>query len=155
MIDFYSDGITVGVAFSGWTMVVLIVYIGFIFLNWSSTKVTLIKKIIILYKVRKRVKSKIPFWWKFSNVLYSFLLTHKTDGRYVIPIEVKCDLSKSIYSKKTFTVKTFLHMDSNGIHEDTDMGTDYLLSMIKQIDTNNNIDYKQMYRDKKLKDLGI
>lgn len=155
MIDFYSDGTTVGPVISGWPVVALIIYIGFIFINWSSTKVTLIRKLIILYKVRKEIRGKIPFWWKFSKVLYSYLLIYKDEDRYIIPIEVKCNLSQKMYSKKTFTVKTFLHMKDTDIREDSDIGYNYLLSTIKKIDDSNNIDYKQMYRDKKLKDLGI
>lgn len=68
MIDFYSDGTTVGVALSGWTMVFVLIFLLFIILNFISTKV---------------------------------------------------------------------------------------LSMILKIDINNNINYTQMSRDKKLKDLGI
>jgi Na+-transporting NADH:ubiquinone oxidoreductase subunit NqrE len=150
MIEIFSDGKIIGVSLSGWTTVAFIIYIVLIFINWSLTNVTLIRKLIILYNVRKRIRSKIPFWWKFSKVIYNYILIYKDKDRYIIPIEVKCNLS----GKKTFTVRTFFHMYSNGIY-DTDVGTDYLLSMIKKIDTINKIDYKQMHRDKKLNDLGI
>ena len=150
MIDFYTDGTTVGVALSGWTSVILLVFIAFLILNFTSTKVILIKKIIIFYRVRKNLKKAVPYWWKFSSILYSILLTHRENGNYVIPIELKYKMN----SNKIFTVKTLLRTTSFGKIEN-ELSYDYLLSMILKIDTDNNIDYKQMNRDKKLKDLGI
>lgn len=150
MIDFYSDGSTVGVALSGWTSVILLVFIIFVILNFISTKVTLTKKIIIFYQVKKRVKKAVPYWWNFTNILYSILLTHRENGKYVIPVGLKYKMNSS----KSFEVKTFLYTTSLGKIEN-EISYDYLLSMISKIDTDNNINYTQMSRDKKLKDLGI
>lgn len=147
MIDFYSDGTTVGVALSGWTMFFVLIFLLFIILNFISTKVLLIRKVIIFYQVKKRVKDAIPYWWNFTNILYSILFTHKENGKYIIPVELKHRIDNKIFIVNTFLYTTLQGtIDKDKYH--------YLLSIILEIDTN-NINYTQMNRDKKLKDLGI
>ena len=146
MIDFYTDGSTVGVALSGWTSVLLIVYIGFEFANWTLTRMLFISKIFLYFRLRKFVKSIIPYWWSIEKI--SIIGMQKMSGKHIeVPVKV-CYKKPGV--NETYTAADYLIIKNN---KNVSCGS--LLNIIDGFDKANGIDKVQMKRDKALKDLGV
>jgi len=148
MIDFYTDGSTVGVALSGWTSIVLISYILFEYVNWSVTRLFFFRKIFIYFKVRKYINSIIPSWWGIKKI--SLLTMSKRKGNSNVEILFEVTYNIKLSPPKPLTGVSDILVYRNG----KIISTSFVLKeRIDELD--NKINKVQMKRDKVLEELGI
>lgn len=151
MIDFYSDGDVFGVSFS-LSAVLIILYLFIEYVHFRSTKMIILWRIYIHFKIKKIVKKSIPYWWSINLIP----LIYRNNYIYVAHIEVKYNKKMKWFDDyKNFTIseKVFLSKDEFSGEYVIDMRT--LKYRITSLDDINEINTKQLWRDKKLSDIGI
>lgn len=157
---FYSHGSTIGVVFSGWLGVLLLVYIFSELLSIFTTRTTLFRRIYIYFKIKKEVPKIIPVWWELKYV--SLITISRVAGvasdinsdRYEVYLKILSKISpKDWMDKKSWTNASVVVDKSGNITNKSE-----LLKRTKLGDVVNDVTdemIKQYVRDRSLTDLGI
>ena len=156
-MNVYSHDGIVGVAFSGWLGVLLLIYIIIEFALFSLTRMTLLSKLYYYIRLKGHIRENFPRWW---DVKIMFLLIRKTEqlspttGNRVIdiPISLKhrsgvTDLPIDFHNHNQFT--DYISVMDNIFNYRT------VLIRIKDYDSINKVDVRKYKRNSILEEMGI
>jgi hypothetical protein len=93
MIDFYSNGSQIGFSLHGWGGIILLSYFVLDIISLFVTKSLIIHKILIWFRVRRKVKKMIPNWWKIDSV--NILTIERMNTGYKVYVQIRSKLMKS------------------------------------------------------------
>ena len=143
-MEFYSDGVNIGVVFSGIGGLLLLIYIALVIVNFGVTRTFLSHKIFLYFRVRKQLKKIIPSWWVIKKVDF-LTLKRSSFGRKDIYVYVERDIPGYPHRNTSSWVTM------NNFGKIIDIGTD-----LRIYDEELNDGVKLTYnRNKVLEELGI
>lgn len=140
-MSFFSHENTVGLIISSWLFILAFAFISIDMVVIFVSRVELIHKLVIYFRLKRKLKKIIPYWWSIKEI--DILTISKRDGKIEVYVKVSSKISP------TWT-NDFIEVDNVGnILEST------LLEDIRYYDEESNVDTKKLLRDKTLENLGI
>jgi hypothetical protein len=141
-MDFFIQDNIIGIAFSGITGLIFLLYFIIESLFFYSTKTLMIQNFIAYKVFKKRFRKLLPTWWSIESVqVYSngFL-------KYRVWVDIK------LKTKSEYTTSGWIKMDRLLKIDNIDNLRYQMEFYDKELSTDNKISYN---RDKLLEDLGI
>ena len=142
MIDFYSNGSQIGFSLHGWGGIILLSYFVLDVISLFVTKSLIIHKILIWFRVRRKVKKMIPNWWKIDSV--NILTIERMNTGYKVYVQIRSKLMKSDWTNDHIIVDWLGRIKNQK-----------LIEGIKYYDDRSSDKIKRWKRDNILEKIGI
>lgn len=142
MIDFYSNGSQIGFSLHGWGGIILLSYFVLDVISLFVTKSLIIHKILIWFRVRRKVKKMIPNWWKIDSV--NILTIERMNTGYKVYVQIRSKLMKSDWTNDHIIVDWLGRIKNQK-----------LIEGIKYYDDRKSDEIKRWKRDNILEKIGI
>ena len=142
MIDFYSNGSQIGFSLHGWGGIILLSYFVLDVISLFVTKSLIIHKILIWFRVRRKVKKMIPNWWKIDSV--NILTIERMNTGYKVYVQIRSKLMKSDWTNDHIIVDWLGRIKNQK-----------LIEGIKWYDDRSEDKIKRWKRDNILEKIGI
>ena len=142
MIDFYSNGSQIGFSLHGWGGIILLSYFVLDVISLFVTKSLIIHKILIWFRVRRKVKKMIPNWWKIDSV--NILTIERMNTGYKVYVQIRSKLMVSDWTNDHIIVDWLGRIKNQK-----------LIEGIKYYDDRKSDEIKRWKRDNILEKIGI
>jgi hypothetical protein len=142
MIDIYTHGSQVGLSIHGWGGLLLLSYFVLDVISLFVTKSLIAHKILIWFRVRRKVKKMIPNWWKVDSV--NILTIERLNTGYKVYVQISSKLMKSDWTNDYIIVDWLGRIKNQKIIEG-----------IKYYDDRKSDEIKRWKRDNILEKIGI
>ena len=142
MIDFYSNGSQIGFSLHGWGGIILLSYFVLDVISLFVTKSLIIHKILIWFRVRRKVKKMIPNWWKIDSV--NIVTIERVNTGYKVYVQIRSKLMKSDWTNDHIIVDWLGRIKNQK-----------LIEGIKYYDDRSSDKIKRWKRDNILEKIGI
>ena len=142
MIDFYSNGSQIGFSLHGWGVIILLSYFVLYVISLFVTKSLIIHKILIWFRVRRKVKKMIPNWWKIDSV--NILTIERMNTGYKVYVQIRSKLMVSDWTNDHIIVDWLGRIKNQK-----------LIEGIKYYDDRSSDKIKRWKRDNILEKIGI
>ena len=144
MFNFIHSGSSVVFSITGYTGLLLLIYLIIEISSYTMTRSFFIHKLIISLRVRREIKKIIPPWWKVEYV--SLVGIQAKWPNFSVLIRLKSDIST--HSSFFGSITTYITTNWYGKIE-KEAFTDF----IKEND--NELEVKKWLREKRLNEIGI
>lgn len=144
-MEFYSNGSEVGVVFSGIAGFIILTYLIIEIFSLVKTKMFLLHRLYIWFRVKKYIKNEIPNYWSLQKLGLPKLDTYKTTNIYV-------SFKRNLEGYKDKDCNSIIESDLLGRVKENSLADNLVKfhdkDLSKEVKTKHN-------RDKKLEKLGI